>query len=205
MAVHAQTSRTLSPRRWTRYPAVVVGLCLAMLPPGLHAQPAVPANLQVPAGHSLFLQGSATGTQNYICLPTASGFGWAFFGPQATLFQFNTQIITHFLSPNPDEKDLPRATWQHTQDTSRVWGNAVASSSDPKFVKPGAIPWLLLKVVGADRGPGGGTRLTGTTYIQRIRTSGGVVPATGCDDAANVGAKALVPYETDYLFYTPTR
>ena len=159
----------------------------------------------MPAGHTLYLRGSATGTQNYVCLPTASGFGWAFFGPQATLFQFNTQIITHFLSPNPDEQNLPRATWQHSQDTSRIWGNAVASSSDPKFVKPGAIPWLLLEVVGADRGPGGGTRLTKTTYIQRIRTSGGVAPATGCDDRANVGAKALVPYETDYLFYKPTR
>ena len=123
-----------------------------------------------------------------VAVGTSAG-GWAFFGPQATLLQFNTQIITHFLSPNPDEKDLPRATWQHTQDTSRVWGHAVASSSDPKFVKPGAIPWLLLEVVGADRGPGGGTRLTGTTYIQRIRTSGGVAPATGCDDPANVGRK----------------
>ena len=87
-----------------------------MFSPGLHAQPAVPANLKVPAGHTLFLQGIAIGTQNYICLPT----GWAFFGPQATLFQFKTQIITHFLSPNPDEEDVLRATWQHSQDTSRV-------------------------------------------------------------------------------------
>jgi hypothetical protein len=198
---HARTSRTLSRRRRTPHLGVVAGLCIAMLSPGLSAQPAVPAGLEVPAGHTLFLQGSATGTQNYICLPTASGFGWAFFGPQATLFQFNMQIITHFLSPNPDEKGMPRATWQHSQDTSRVWGNAVASSSDRRFVKPGAIPWLLLEVVGADRGPTGGTRLTETSFIQRIRTSGGVAPATGCDEAPNVGAKALVPYKTDYLFY----
>jgi hypothetical protein len=190
---------------------VVAGLCLAMLSPGLHAQPtvsavtAVPADLKVPAGHTLFLRASATGTQNYICLPTDSGFGWAFFGPQATLFKSKTQIITHFLSPNPDEKDLPRATWQHSRDTSRVWGNAVASSSDPKFVKRGAIPWLLLKVVGADRGPTGGTQLTETVYIQRIHTSGGVAPTTGCDEVPNVGAKALVPYKTDYLFYKKTR
>jgi hypothetical protein len=202
---HPRTSRTLSRRRWIPYLAVVAGLCLAMLSPGLHAQPAVPADLKVPARHTLFLRASATGTQNYICLPTASGFGWAFFGPQATLFEFNTQIITHFLSPNPDENDLPRATWQHSQDTSRICGNAIASSSDPKFVKPGAIPWLLLEVVGADPGPGGGTRLTETAYIQRIGTSGGVAPTTGCNEAPNVGAKALVPYETDYLFYKPTR
>ena len=176
-----------------------------MLSPGLHAQTAVPADLKVPAGHTLFLRASATGTQNYICLPIGSGFGWTFFGPQATLFKSGAQIITHFLSPNPDEKDLPRATWQHSRDTSRVWGNAVASSSDPRFVRPSAIPWLLLKVVGADRGPTGGTRLTETAYIQRIRTSGGVAPATGCNVAPNVGAKALVPYEADYLFYKPTR
>jgi hypothetical protein len=202
---HARTSRALSRRRWTPYLAVVAGLCLAMLSPGLHAQSAIPADLRVPAGHTLFLRASATGTQNYVCLPTASGFGWAFYGPQATLFRSGTQVITHFLSPNPDEGGLPRATWQHSRDTSRVWANAVASSSDPRFVRPGAIPWLLLEVVGADRGPTGGTRLTETSFIQRIRTSGGVAPATGCDEAPNVGAKALVPYKTDYLFYKPTR
>jgi hypothetical protein len=202
---HARTSRALSRRRWTPYLAVVAGLCLAMLSQGLHAQSAIPADLRVPAGHTLFLRASATGTQNYVCLPTASGFGWAFYGPQATLFRSGTQVITHFLSPNPDEGGLPRATWQHSRDTSRVWANAVASSSDPRFVRPGAIPWLLLEVVGADRGPTGGTRLTETSFIQRIRTSGGVAPATGCDEAPNVGAKALVPYKTDYLFYKPTR
>jgi len=152
----------------------------------------------------LFLRASAIGTQNYVCLPAASGFGWAFFGPQATLFRSGTQVTTHFLSPNPDEGGLPRATWQDSRDTSRVWANAVASSSDPRFVRPGAIPWLLLEV-GAEPGPAGGTRLAKTSYIQRIRTSGGVAPATGCDEAPNVGARALVPYRTEYLFYRPTR
>ena len=180
-----------------------------MLSPGLYAHtagPAVPAELEVPAGHTLFLRAHAFGTQNYICLPTDSGFGWAFFGPQATLFRdaFGRQVMTHFLSPNPDEEGLPRATWQHSRDTSTVWATAVASSSDPSFVRPGAIPWLLLEVVGAEPGPAGGTRLTETVYIQRIRTSGGVAPATGCDDQdPDVGARALVPYEADYLFYEP--
>ena len=185
---------------------VVAGVCLAMPSPGLNAQakdPDVPADLEVPAGHKLFLQARAIGTQNYICLPTDSGVDWAFFGPQATLFKFRRQIITHFLSPNPDEEDLPRATWQHSQDTSRVWGNAVASSSDPGFVEPGAIPWLLLEVVGAEPGPAGGNRLTETVYVQRIRTSGGVAPETGCDDQDHVGERTLVPYEADYLFYKP--
>ena len=140
---HARTSRTLSRRGWTPYLVVVAGVCLAMLSPGLTAHaadPAVPADLEVPAGHTLFLRGRAIGTQNYLCLPTDSGLGWVLFGPQATLFNFGRQIITHFLSPNPDEEDLPRATWQHSRDTSSVWAMAIGSSSDPDFVRPGAIP-----------------------------------------------------------------
>ena len=43
------------------------------------AQPAVPANLEVPAGHSVFLVGHASGTQNYICLPSdRSVAAWRF-------------------------------------------------------------------------------------------------------------------------------
>ena len=37
----------------------------------LHVPP-VPQNLEVPAGHVAFLAAHAWGTQNYICLPTAS-------------------------------------------------------------------------------------------------------------------------------------
>jgi hypothetical protein len=36
------------------------------------------------------------------------------------------------------------------RDTSIVWGQAEYSSSDPNFVKPGAIAWLRVKVVGTD-------------------------------------------------------
>ena len=203
---HAGTSRVLSRRGGTPYLVLVAGVCLAMLSPGLYAQaagPDVPFNLEVPAGHTLFLRGRAIGTQNYICLADDDGFAWAFVGPQATLFKFKRQIITHFLSPNPDEEGLARATWQHSRDTSTVWAGTIQSSGDPDFVKPGAIPWFLLQVVGAEPGPAGGTRLTETSYIQRIRTSGGVAPEAGCDQVSNVGARAFVPYKAHYLFYKP--
>lgn len=45
---------------------------------------------------------------------------------------------------------------------------------------PSAIPWLLLEVVGEQDGPTGGHKLTETTFIQRLNTSGGVAPSTGC-------------------------
>ena len=164
--------------------------------------PPVPSNIQVPAKNKVFLEGHAVGTQDYICLPSASGFAWTFFGPQATLFNDNDkQVITHFLSPNPFAGDTPSVTWQHSRDTSTVWGMAIASSSDPAFVAPGAIPWLLVQVVGAQDGPTGGHELTATTFIQRLNTSGRVAPSTGCALSTDVGKKALVPYTADYFFY----
>jgi hypothetical protein len=78
---------------------------------------------------------------------------------------------------------------------------AIASSSDPAFVASGAIPWLLLQVVGAQPGPTGGDRLTETTFIQRVHTSGGVAPSTGCVEVTDVGQRAFVPYTADYFFY----
>ncbi len=165
--------------------------------------PAVPANLQVPAGHKVFFVGHAVGTQQYICLSPSGETPWAFFGPQATLFADNEkQLTTHFLSPNPSPddplgSDTPRPTWQHSKDTSTVWAAPIASSSDSAFVAADAIPWLLLEVVGAEEGPTGGDKLTAATFIQRLNTFGGVAPLTDCI----FGQKELVPYEADYFFY----
>jgi hypothetical protein len=203
----ARPQHVTSRLRWTICIALS-GAWLALLPLSLIAdddeprRPEVPPEIEVPGGNRPFLLGHAVGTQNYICLPSGTGGAWTFFGPQATLFDHDgKQVTTHFLSANPDEDGMPRATWQHSRDTSAVWGAARASSLDPAFVEPGAIPWLLLQVVGAARGPEGGRRLTKTTYIHRIRTSGGAAPATGCAEAADVGRRALVPYTADYVFY----
>ena len=46
----------------------------------------------------------------------------------------------------------------------------------------------------------GGIRLTVTTYIQRVNTTGGLAPTSGCD-ASTVGTVAKVPYTADYYFY----
>jgi hypothetical protein len=172
------------------------------------AQPAIPPALEVPAGHSLFLATHAEGTQNYICLLAPSGLAWRFLGPQATLFDTESvvrqQLATHFLSVNPADS-LARPAWQHSIDSSRVWGRVVATSSDPSYVGAGAIPWLLLAAAGNESGPAGGTLLADTTFIQRVNTSGGVAPATGCSRAQHIGTVALVPYSTDYFFYRADR
>ncbi|MGH9334522.1 MAG: DUF3455 domain-containing protein, partial [Vicinamibacteria bacterium] len=135
--------------------------------------PPVPAVLEVEAGNEAFLVGRASGTQNYICLPSPSigKVAWTLIAPQATLFDDQgEQIVTHFLSPNPSESGIGRAAWQDSGDTSTVWARAIASSTDPNFVTPGAIPWLLLEEVGTQEGPTGGDNLSRTTFIQRLNT-----------------------------------
>ena len=187
----------------TVHAVLLAGLMLVASPFSAAAQagevtpPPVPAGLEAPEGQRAVRIAHAAGTQNYICLGAA--LPWTFIGPQATLFDDeDEQSITHFLSPNPAESGLARATWRHSRDTSTVWAQAIASSTDPAYVTPGAIPWLLLRVVGAEPGPTGGTKISGTTYIQRVNTVGGSAPAGGCPA---VGARAFIPYETDYVFY----
>jgi hypothetical protein len=154
--------------------------------------PPVPDNLVVPEGNKVFLVGHAVGTQNYICLPS----GWTFFGPQATLFNdHDKQLITHFLSKDPSGMPLP--TWQHSRDTSTVWARPVGSSPGVS----GAIPLLLLEVVETDPGPTSGKRLTRTTFIQRLNTSGGIAPSTECPESIDIGTKAFEPYGATYFFY----
>ena len=164
--------------------------------------PAVPTNLTVPEGNEPFAVGHAVGTQNYVCLPSDKRVKWVQYSPQATLFNDDgQQTMTHFLSPNPAESDAPRATWQDSRDTSAAWATVQEESNDSQFVAPGAIKWLLLRVVGSQSGPDSGDRLSKTTFIQRVNTSGGVAPATGCTSSTDVGKKVLVPYMADYFFY----
>ena len=210
-SIHQTTSRIL-------LSACACATALAVaLPHAAYADaaipPPVPANIQVPAGNEVFLVGHGVGTQNYVCVPSGSGVAFVLFTPEATLFSDDgKQITTHFSSPNPFENNANpaviavgpiRVTWQHSRDTSTVWGQVKPgeSSSDPAFVAPNAIPWLKVTVVGAAAGPGGGDALTEATFIQRLNTSGGVAPSTGCNSSTDLGHLAFVPYTADYFFF----
>ena len=194
--------------RKTLYRAIAaLGMASALAPCAAYAQgvtpPVVPASLQVPAGNVAFLLGRGVGTQNYECQPADSlgRVAWTLFTPEATLFTDDgTQLTTHFFSPNPVEGNVVvRATWQDSRDTSAVWARAVASVADP--TGSGAIPWVKLETAGTEAGPTGGDTLTATTFVQRVHTTGGAAPASGCDRPTDVGRKAFVPYTADYFFY----
>ena len=152
-------------------------------------------------GTGCFSLGHAVGTQGYVCVAIGSRYRWAPFGPQATLFNAEgQQILTHFLSPTPYSL-LPNPTWQHSRDSSSVWGQVISSSSDPDFVAPGAIPWLLLEAAVVGNGPTGGDKLLATRFIQRVNTVDGRAPSTGCASPQDVTKRALVPVRSRLLLF----
>ena len=114
--------------------------------------------------------------------------GWSFVGPRADLYGDNGKLITtHFGGP----------TWQAT-DGSSAKGTLVR----PAPVDPTAIPWLLLSAKGT---PGAdGDRLAETTFIQRIATTGGLIPPADECNAGTAGTVNEVPYTADYYFWKAT-
>jgi hypothetical protein len=123
-----------------------------------------------------FLIGHATGKQTYRCtsgkLETSSV-------PTADLVFDGSKLIVHH-SEGP--------TWTAVPD-----GSAVSLPKDKAPIRANSpdpvhdIPWLLVPVGPASTNPG---VLTGTTFIQRVNTKGGVNPTPG-------GA-CVVPLDVDY-------
>lgn len=127
---------------------------------------------------------NAQGVQRYTCVASTTGTTWTFIAPDADLFapDPHQQVMHHFAGP----------TWVY-KDSSSVLGAKVAAAT----VEPTAIPWLLLNVTSHGGEDG---RMTDVTQIQRLQTTGGLAPATGCD-ADHVGAESDVLYTARYFFY----
>ena len=155
------------------------------------AQPSVPTEIAVRDGHKLFLIGHAVGVQIHACSPTAGGYRWRFLGPRAELYGHNGKLLaSHFSGPS----------WQ-ARDGSKVM--AALDGDGMITVDQTAIPWLRLRATSTSAGADG-DRLAGTTYIQRIATTGGLAPASDMCNAGTVGEVAEVPYTAVYAFWKAT-
>jgi hypothetical protein len=152
---------------------------------GALGTPAVPASIVPPSGGQPYLRVYAEGSQIYTCEASASGApAWTFKAPEAKLYDDRCVLVgSHFAGP----------TWKIERDGSAVVGKKTAEMAGEA---PGSIPWLLLA---ASTSTGSGM-LTGTQYINRVDTVGGVAPASGCD-AATLGQELKVPYTATYLYY----
>ena len=70
-------------------------------------------------------------------------------------------------------------------------------------VDPTAIDWFLLRVTYAGSAPTAADS-AGTTFIQRMQTTGGLAPAPETCNAGTVGAVSEVPYTAVYVFWKAT-
>jgi hypothetical protein len=159
-------------------------VCLALLAAPASASPplSVPEALRVPDGNAMVWKASATGWQIYTC---ATDGTWKLKAPDAVLRDdAGKQIGKHFAGP----------TWE-ASDGSRVVGELKAKADAPDA---SAIPWLLL----AAKSHAGEGTLAKVSFIQRVSTTGGKAPASGCD-AAHGGAEQRVAYTAIYQLYAP--
>jgi hypothetical protein len=149
-------------------------------------QAMLPAPVQVPAGNKVAMETIGAGDITYECKAKAGApgqFEWTFVGPDAKLMDRAGKQVGKYYGPP--------ATWEN-MDGSKVTATQVAVAP----AMAGSIPFQLVK---ANPAMGSGA-MTGTTYIQRVATQGGVAPATACG-MANTGAKEVVKYQADYIFY----
>lgn len=136
----------------------------------------VPAELQVPPGNRLLVALPASGVQIYQC----TGGAWTFVEPAAQLGRLGRPLAIHFRGPS----------WESIRDGSLVEGRAIGS-----VPVAGSIPMLLLQATRV-RGDGLFGRVS---YLQRLATTGGAVPAAPCTDGQTRG----VAYTARYAFYVP--
>ena len=145
-----------------------------------------PAEITPPAGNKAAMTLSATGILNYECKAVADKpgtFAWTFAGPDAKLWDANKKEVGKYYGG---------PTWEST-DGSKVTGKQLAVS--PSVA--GAIPLQLVQAA-----PTTGTgAMADVTYIQRLKTVGGVAPTTPACATANVGTKNTVGYTADYVFF----
>jgi hypothetical protein len=138
----------------------------------------VPGAISVPEGNELYLTAHAVGVQIYSC----NGQAWSLAGPRADLYDRRGKLLgTHFTGP----------TWQ-ANDGSKVVGARVSGVN----VDPTAIDWLLLSATSTTPG-----RFGQTTFIQRVNTTGGLIPPAADCDASSTGTVKEVPYTADYRFW----
>jgi hypothetical protein len=140
--------------------------------------PEVPPELKVPEGNKRVSVLAAKGVQVYTCTDGA----WKILEPAATLSPIGTHKAVALHSRGP--------IWVSTVDGSAVGAEAVA-----RVPRTNAVPELLLKA-NSTRGDGIFGKVS---YIQRLRTTGGVAPTGACTGTEQIG----IPYSAIYTFYVP--
>lgn len=168
--------------------ALLMAACSSAPPlPKEYTQDTLPQAVLVPSGHVVALETRASGVLNYECRPTATGpYGWVVMSPKANLLDRTGKDVVAYSGPP--------ARWTHV-DGSSIVGNQVSVASNGPFNLP-------LQLSRAEPSTGSGA-LQNISFIQRIKTKGGIVETTRPCSELTSGQKVTLPYQADYIFWRP--
>ena len=150
------------------------------------SQAGLPDAVKVQAGQRVFMETVAAGDISYLCSAKkdmAGQFEWVFAGPDAGLKDRSGKVVGRYYGPP--------ATWE-ALDGSKVTATQLA-------VAPNGTGNIPLQLVKANPAMGMGA-MQGVSYIQRVKTMGGVAPQAACA-ASTVNQKQVVKYTADYIFW----
>jgi uncharacterized protein DUF3455 len=140
------------------------------------------SSIRVGEGNKLAFHVYARGVQVYRW--NANTLTWDFIAPVASLFaeeNYFGEVGSHYVGPTWESKSGSKV------EARRVQGTGCAPD-------PTAIPWILLS---KHRTEGSGI-FSAVTFIQRVNTTGGMVPST---PGTTHGEQKEVPYTAEYYFY----
>jgi hypothetical protein len=187
--MHTQPLHTrLAPWTLALATATLLTACGAMKPASgpMYSQDSLPDTIKVPAGHKVAMETVGVGEITYECRDKANMPGqteWVFVGPKAVLNDRSGKKVGTYYGPP--------ATWE-SNDGSKLTATQLAVAPSGA----GNLPYQLVK---ANPAMGSGA-MVGVTYIQRVALKGGVAPSTACT-MANKGAREIVKYQADYIFW----
>ncbi|WP_372826344.1 DUF3455 domain-containing protein [Polaromonas sp.] len=170
----------------------LLGACgsrpLSQLSQYLTQQPTLPADIRVPTGHQAVLEATGSGELQYECQAiNRTPFKYAWLPRDRSIELRDSANSSIVLSRNA-------RSWVHRD------GSALAVR---EFVEvPNGAHSLPLQRARVEPSELNGA-LHNISYIQRIRTVGGVPSVRNCS-AAELGMRVSVPYEADYVFWRPT-
>ena len=147
---------------------------------------ALPEAVRVPAGHMQSMHTTGSGEITYECREKKAGGGheWAFVAPGG-----------HADKP-PGQGGRQVLRRPHLGGQRRLQGHRQAAGGEP------GSGWQHPPAAGAGQPATGEGAMKGVSFIQRLKTVGGVAPALPCG-AEQMGQKQVVPYRADYAFYKP--
>ena len=144
------------------------------------------SSIRVPEGNKLAFHAYARGVQVYRW--NANTATWDFVAPVANLFaeeNYFGEVGNHYIGP----------TWE-SKSGSKVEGRRVPGTGCTPDTT--AIAWLLLSRYQTS----GSGIFSSVTYIQRVNTTGGLVPS---GPGTTNGELREVPYTAEYYFYRSNR